>query len=276
MKKSILFLLAVIVSAQSFGQTYSYTTSSRAQERYDRVRTRHGLIDWRPEAKTMQRYTLSVSPLRLFSNGLKFDFEKELGRPGRWISTGLTIYYAPEIYNTNQYWNTGDNNRWSYFSGGDDFHRMWGVGTSLFYKDVFSHRGWYYAAGAVLEFFRVGRMENDYQAYVEDNLTFYNYTRSLINKNYVKPAVQIYIGKHMAISERCYFDMFAGLGAAFSIYDPNNTHLSTDGNSYDFWGNIIRRSRTRYSAMNGFAYRGFYPVAGFRFGVMLWDARNSD
>lgn len=245
-------LLMSVTAVQTVSAQQSYT--------YSVTRTRTLLIDWRPEEKSYQRYTVSVSPLRLASNGLKFDFEYELPKPGHWFGTSLAIYLAPQHHsNRYYYWNDANDRSW-FNSGWDGYNRMWGVGTSAFFKNTFSHRGWYFSAGVVLEFFRVGVMGDTYIPYEEDGLTFYDYDRQLETKSYFKPTAQINIGKHMALSERCYFDLYAGLGLSYAFFKGAGVHYD----DYDY------PHYQRFSDMGGFAYRGLTPVGGFRFGVLLW------
>ncbi len=252
MRKTIFLTAAVLVSISAVNmaaaqQSYTYSVS----------RTRTLLIDWEPEEKTYQRYTVSVSPLRLISNGLKFDLEYELPKSGHWVGTSLAVYLAPQRRTSDygDYWDTDGNDRSWFNSGWDSYHRMWGLGTSAFFKNTFSRHGWYYSAGLVLEFFRVGVTGNIYVPYKEDGLTFYDYGRELRTESYFKPTAQINIGKHIAISERCYFDLYAGLGLSYA-FDSTGTDRS--------------RQDHLFSLLAGFAYRGLTPVGGFRFGVLLW------
>jgi hypothetical protein len=242
-------------SAQEGRQIHSYTVT----------RTRTLLIDWRPEKTNYQRYTVSVSPLRLASNGLKFDFERELHRPGHWLGTSIALYLAPPRGNDwggVWYWGDDDNNRAWFNSGFDYYHRMWGIGTSAMFKNTFSHRGWYFATGLTLEFFRVGVSTSDYTPYVEDGLTFYDYGTTIETNSYFKPTAQISIGKHMALSERCYFDLYTGLGISYAFTSDDERPYGND--DYHGWYSH------RFTELGGFAYRGLTPLAGFRFGVLLW------
>lgn len=254
MRKTIFLMTAAL----SVSITAAQTAAAQQSYTYSVTRTRTLLIDWRPEEKTYQRYTVSVSPLRLASNGLKFDFEYELPKPGHWFGTSLAIYIAPQ-HHSYYYWDGDGNERTWFNSGWDDYNRMWGVGTSAFFKNTFSHRGWYFSAGVVLEFFRVGVMGSTYIPYVEDGLTFYDYDRQLETKSYFKPTAQINIGKHMALSERCYFDLYAGLGLSYALFKDD---YQFDDQEYYY--------HQRFSDVGGFAYRGLAPVGGFRFGVLLW------
>ena len=255
----LLAITAIVdVSAQ---ERYSYTVT--------RTRTRIVPINWRPDENNYQRYTVSVSPLRLASNGLKFDFERELPRPGHWFGTSLAVYLAPPRRADSYYWSSDGNNRAWFNSGLDDYHRMWGLGTSAFFKNTFSRRGWYFSAGVVFEFFRVGVMNDKYIPYSENGLTFYDYGRARDTKSYFKPTAQINIGKHMAISERCYFDLYAGLGLSYAMYANDDRHRR----QYEYYGPVYNTPHyyRLFTDMGGFAYRGLVITGGFRFGVLLWS-----
>ncbi len=266
-------LLAVVAVALSVAAA----TEAAAQQRYSyevtRTRTVTVPINWRPEQKTHERYIVSISPLRLLADhGLKFNFERELPRSGHWLGTSLTMYFAPAkggSYNNSDYYN----DRESFNSSFDSYHRMWGVGTSIMFKNTFGLRGWYFATGLVFDFFRVGVSTDAYVPYTEDGMRFYDYGRTIESKSYFKPTAQIYIGKHMAISERCFFDLYAGIGLSYSFYRNDDRHLTNyDGYLLSYHSDYYRR---RFTDVGGFAYRGLVPVGGFRFGVLLWKPVNS-
>ena len=261
-------------------------TEAAAQQRYSyevtRTRTVTVPINWRPEQKTHERYIVSISPLRLLADhGLKFNFERELPRSGHWLGTSLTMYFAPAkggSYNNSDYYN----DRESFNSSFDSYHRMWGVGTSIMFKNTFGLRGWYFATGLVFDFFRVGVSTDAYVPYTEDGMRFYDYGRTIESKSYFKPTAQIHIGKHMAISERCFFDLYAGIGLSYSFYADDNRHMR-EGRHYYGWGIAEdyygysggSRYDRKFTDVGGFAYRGLLPVGGFRFGVLLWKPVNS-
>ncbi|MDR2882856.1 MAG: hypothetical protein LBU98_03670 [Alistipes sp.] len=246
-------LIAIALAAGSTAETsaqesYSYTVT--------RTQTRTLRIDWRPEQKTHQRYTVAVNPPRLLSSGLRFDFEREMPRPGHWIGTSLSVYFAPALGGSNSglY-----NDRWSLLSSFDSYHRMWGVGTSATYKYIFSRRGWYFATGLMFDFFRVGVATDAFVPYREDGMTYYEYGRALETESYFKPTARFVMGKHMAVSRRCFFDLYGGMGLSYSIYRDGDRHY---GYGYDY--------DPHFDDMGGFAYRGLTLVGGFRFGVLLW------
>ncbi len=249
---AIAFTVAAITCA-SAQESYSYTET----------RTRTIPIDWRPEQKNYQRYTVSVSPLRVLSNGVKFDFERELPRPGQWLGTSLSMYFVPrrggmgsELYN----------NRSSFISGFDDYHRMWGIGTSVIYKHTFSRRGWYFATGMTFDFYRVGVATRAFVPYREDGMTFYDYGNAIETRSFFKPTARFVMGKHMALSRRCFFDLYAGVGLSYSIYEREDTHDYTGSYDYRYGG----YGYPRFDDVGGFGYRGLTIVSGFRFGVLLW------
>ena len=281
MNKTILLtaaaLLFSVAAARMATAQVATTRVATAEQGYTHsvACTRTGPIVWKPEETTRQRYTVSVSPLRMVSNGMKFDFECELLKPGHWLGTSLAVYLAPQRrpgYG-DTYWNSDGNDRSWFNSGWGSYHRMWGLGTSAFFKNTFSHRGWYYSAGVVFEFFRVGVTFNTYTPHEVDGLTFYDYGRELETKSYFKPTAQINIGKHMALSERCYFDLYAGLGFSFAFYEKDNRHIHRYDRDHAHHGNSHPHYWSLFSGPGGFARRGFTPVGGFRFGVLLWKPR---
>ncbi len=237
--------------------------AASAQEYYTYRVMRTQLIDWEPEAKGPQRYTVAINPFHLVNKGLKFDFEVELDTPGNWFGTSLTGYYAPPRREGSWWRSLDGNDRNTINSGGDDYNKMWGIGTSAMYKNIFHPRGWYFQTGLLLEFFRVTTLKYGFAPYNEDGLTFYEEGMYPETRSYFKPSAVFNLGKHMALSQRCFFDMFIGLGFSYSIYKRHDDVL--DHNGY-YQGD--------FSGMYGFAYRGFYPNWGFRFGVLIGETKS--
>jgi hypothetical protein len=246
-----LLLTAVSALAQ---ESYTYTVT----------RTRTLNINWLPEQKSVQRYTVGVNLPQAINNGFKFDFEYELPRPGRWLQTSLIGYIAPERNSAAMFdWNDDGNNRYTPNSAWDDYRNMWGIGSSLLYKHFFGRRGWYFSTGLVFEFYRVGVMNNGLYPYTEDGLTFYETGYYLETKSYFKPTAQINIGKHFALSRRCFFDLFIGLSASYSFFKNDDRHI-------DYYDEYY--TDRLFDTMYGFAYRGLNAFnGGFRFGVLLWN-----
>ncbi len=234
---AVLLLGAVPALAQ---QTYTYGPS--------RTSVINVPINWEPDSPNVQRYTVAVRPFRILRNGLQVDFEVELRAPGEWFQTSLAVYSASSEHNWGWWGDDGDyyeNNHWGPVSGFEDYHDMWGVGTSALYKKFFSPRGWYFSTGVSLDYFRVGRVGYNFDSSGE---------WGLYRKSYIKPTAQINVGKHMALSPRCFFDLYVGLGISHSFYsDQNLRHFYDD-----------------FSSLGGFAYRGLLATGGFRFGVILW------
>ncbi len=132
-------------------------------------------------------------------------------------------------------------------------------------KNTFHPRGWYFSAGVTLEFSRVGVLVDNFYPFVEEGLTFYERGRALVTKSYLKPTAQFNMGKHMALTERLYLDLYAGLGLSYSIYKNDGRHdqypTYSGGWSYRL-----------FTDPGGFARRGFTLTGGFRFGVLLWES----
>lgn len=256
MKKQIIITAAMLIlgiAQAAAQQSYSYYVERRIP------------INWRPETKDVQRYTVAVHPFHLVNNGLKFDFEYELRVPGEWLQVSLIGYAAPTRTNYYNY-RYGDNARYTPNSGYDDYRHMWGVGTSALYKKMWHQRGWYFSTGLVLEFYRVGRSEYGYVPYKEDGLTFYDRDRYTDIRSFFKTTAQFNLGKHFSLSRRCFLDAFIGVSYSYSFYD-NRPHPYNESHKVDYYYDYYYN----YNGMNGFARRGFNVNCGLRFGVLLWD-----
>lgn len=255
MRKAIfLTLLATLLSL----------VAVQAQEHYTYRVVRTLPIDWKPEVKETQRYTIAINPLHLVNKGLKFDFEMELDTPGNWFGTSFTGYYGPPRREGRSWYYSDGNNRSSFISSWDSYNKMWGIGTSAMYKNTFHPRGWYFQTGLLLEFFRVTTLEYGLIPYREDGLTFYEEGRYADTRSYFKPSAVFNIGKHMALSRQCFLDMFIGLGFSYSIH----RRLDEDYSEYYYYDGD-------FSGMYGFAYRGLYPNFGFRIGVLIGEPNRS-
>jgi hypothetical protein len=215
-------------------------------------------INWKPEtAKSIRRYTVAVNPTPLFNNGLRFDFEYELPHPGQWLQVGLTGYYSSPR-NTPRYfgWNDDDEyDRHLPVSSWVGFRKMSGGSVSILYKKMLHRRGWYFSTGLAFNYFRVEYTEWGYKSFEEDGLTFYRRGEYPVRQSFFRPTAEFNIGKQFAITNRCFFDLYAGTRVGYSFYKKRN-----DGH------------RQKFHTMYGFANRGIDIFhGGVRFGVLLWD-----
>lgn len=265
MRRTMFLAIAAMLFCTVASAQESYSYSSPSARSYTGTHTgsyvRPLLIDWLPRHSEVGRYVVAVNPTMLFDNGLRFDFEYEFPNPGEWLQVGLTGYLAPELKSRyrssyDYVYDRGYNNRYGSVSGWDGYNRMWGAGLSVLYKKMFDRSGWYFSAGLVFDYFRVGRMEQGYVDYREDGLTFYREGYILDESSYYRPSARFNVGKHFAVSRRCFFDLYAGISLSYSIY-------KRDEYNYQY-----------YSTMYGFAYRGINAIhGGLRFGVLLWDKK---
>jgi hypothetical protein len=220
-------------------------------------------INWKPEsAKSVQRYTVAVNPTVLANNGLKFDFEMELPRPGNWLQIGVAGYYSPPR-NTPRHDNYYDF-WWRYYedpydsylpaSSWDSFRKMSGGGVSILYKRMLHRRGWYLSTGLAFNYFHVEYTDWGYVPFKEDGLTFYRRGEYPVTQSFFKPTAEFNVGKHFAISHRCFIDLYAGMRLSYSLYKRRSDDYQ------------------KFDTMYGFAYRGIDIFhGGVRFGVLLWD-----
>ena len=265
-------IFLVVVAAMFAAALMGDISEASAQDRYvwtnARGRTRIIPINWKPDSIIpYKRYTVAIAPLQLINNGFKFDFEGELRhRQGEWLQTSLIAYIAPprERRYSYYYGRSDGNNRWTYNSGGDSYSKMWGVGTSLLFKKMLHRRGWYFSTGIKFEFYSVEANRWGMYPFTEDGLTFYEEGIKRHKQLYFKPTLQFNIGKHFAVSRRCFFDIYVGVSYSYSFYDRKNAIVRGSGNYY-------YHPYEEFSSMDGFAYRGFSPNLGVRFGVLLWD-----
>lgn len=202
-------------------------------------------IDWKPDTKDIQRYTVAIRPLYLTENGLKLDFEFELNKPGDWLRVELIGHHRRRFNHGHYDYRSG----WSTINSGyDTYHKLGGAGAGLAYKSMFTSNGWYYSVGAAFNYFNVGHEVLSYHPYVEDGITFYERGWKDVNAKYYKPEATVNIGKHFALSRSFFADMFLGLGFAYSFYEGENYFSDTP---YAFGG------------------RGLFINAGFRIGWLI-------
>jgi hypothetical protein len=276
--KLLLFAAVLLVAAATGGHPEAH-----AQERYHTWQTRRGRammipVNWKPDSLPVyKRYTVAVDPMQLINNGFKFDFETELSgrRTGEWMQAGLLMFAAPErkykdyYYSPYYYRELDGNNRESYNSGYETYHKMWGVGLSVLFKKMFHRRGWYFSTGVKLEFYGVTANVKELVSFAEYGNTFYEQGGWLSHRQYFfKPGLQFNLGKHITLTPRCFFDVFLGVSYSYAFYDSGKTIPAT---RYSY---PQPRTYAKFTRMDGFGYRGFSPNFGARFGVMLWKRRN--
>lgn len=204
-------------------------------------------MDWKPESKTANRYSLSVHPFHLMNSGLKLDFETEF-TPEKWLQVGAMGYYRPRFNDHESEWREG----WeSLNSNYEPFSKLSGAGLSLSYKSMFDSRGWYFNTGVLYNYYDVDYEELRYVPVQQDGLTFYERRFLMVTTKFHQPAVFFNAGKHMAITRHLFADVFIGLGYMHSFYSGGPTPFD------------------EYVA---FGYRGVYFNGGFRIGI-LWNGK---
>ena len=204
-------------------------------------------IDWRPETRTGNRYTIAIHPYHLLKSGLKIDFEMELNDSYEWLQIGVMGYYTEHFSEESHYYSSeGWGNLASAY---EPFHKLNGAGLSLAWKKMLAHRGVYVNAGLLYNYYHVQHEETRYLPFTEDGLTFYERKPVMARTNFHQPAAFANVGKHMAVTRNVFVDMFIGMGYMYSFYNGGPT---------------------RYNDYVAFGYRGLYFNGGFRIGV-LWN-----
>lgn len=280
MKRAIYFVAAaaMLVVAMVLGTA----EETQAQERYywTNARGRYRVIpvNWRPDSIIpYKRYTVAVDALQLVHHGIKFDFEGELRRrPGEWLQTSLTVYTAPprktvgsgrydyDYYPGYDSEESLENYRDGLNSGYDSYMSMWGVGTSLLFKKMLHPRGWYFSTGLKFDYYNVKVKTREYIPFTEDGLTFYEQGTKLHQQSFYKPTLQFNFGKHITVSKTCFFDIYVGVNYSYSFH---NREKLVQGESRGYYS----RPYKLFTTMDGFAYRGFSPNFGARFGILIWQ-----
>lgn len=265
MKRAIFtaVVLTAIAILRVSAQEYSFPGPDESSYSYNDELPRSKY--WKPETKTVQRYSVAVHPFHLINNGFRVDFEYELKVPGEWIQIGVLGYAAP--HRNPRLFEYRDNNlRATFNSSFDCYDQMWGVGVAAIYKKMWHRRGWYFSTGLLLEYFDVGRTNLGYVPYEEEGLRFYARDTYLQKYSFVKPTIQMNIGKHFAFGKRVFMDIYMGISASYSIYDRDKfKELDYDYKNGYYYG------RT-YGGMYGFARRGINIFnCGIRFGVLFWN-----
>lgn len=261
---TLIALAAMLVASAPESRAQTRATQTYYSFSWDRVLP----INWKPEYKERQQYTIAVDFLHFFNSGLKVDFQYQLPNPSEWLQIGLMGYLAPErrhsgsrdYGNYSSYW-YDETPGWKTFNSSFDFYKsMWGLGVSTLFKKMVSMRGWYFSTGLMFQYYNVSRNEYGLFSYREDGLTFYREGVKRVRYNFYKPSVQFNFGKHFNLSRRMYFDLFVGLAYshAFTDFNPGDSDYYT------------------YRTIFGFGYRGISPNLGFKLGVLLWDRDKGD
>lgn len=233
------FVAAVIIFASQ---------GLRAQSRTAFFQKNPTTVDWRPEEKTGNRYTVAVHPFFLTQRGLRIDFEKELPSSGKWLQFGIMGYYVPRFDRGNGYWTEGWENL---LSNQDPFDKLSGAGFNLSYKNIFHNRGWYYNTGVQFNHYNVDHERIRYIPVTENGLTVYERKPVLAKTRYNQPAAFFNFGKHASVTKDVFIDFYIGLGYMHSFYS----------------GDI-----NPFNSYRAFGYRGLCFNGGFRIGV-CWNGK---
>jgi hypothetical protein len=242
---SVLLLIALSISAraQSFGPAPSDIT------------VRQRLINWLPEDKPPQRFTLAIRPLHVINFGLKADFEFELNKIGKWLQFSLAGYYTPQ-YEHSKY--LGDYRFYDYddgwegpMSGGEVFEKLGGAGLGVAYKSMLSNSGWYWSAGLNFTYYSLKQWIDEHYYYYDErgNEIRPNINNSVWSQIYQLDA-NVNIGKHFALRRNMFLDVYVGVGWR----QPFVT-------GFDNWFLSF--------GMYSFQYKGLYINNGIRLGWLL-------
>lgn len=198
-------------------------------------------IKKRNSIENYPKYTIAIQPWHLINGTLKIDFETQLNSPKNWLQVTVSGSYLKkkDLYPSGSLWST-------FNSDFDDFHGLSGFGTGVAYKSIFYPTWFYYSIGVNYAYYNVHYPSYGFHPYVEDGLTYYDYYRRLEKQTFNKLSSSLCIGMQSNLNSDVFFDIYIGIGYAYSIYDKNKRAF--DENIY------------------GFGRRGTFFAGGVRFG----------
>lgn len=184
------------------------------------------------------KYILSTKPLLLFDGEYKVSFEKALNNPQHWVGVGLSAFYLPE--RDGKTWDTRNTIDHDYLRS------LKGFGIDVTYK-YYVFRNFMYIGGDLFYgHYQTGYDDYSLETFVEDGLTFYEYSYGMTKAKFNKLASNIYFGIGTPIANKFFIDTYIGIGRSIT---PGNKHGD------------------RFDSIFGFGYEGFYPILGARVGM---------
>ena len=202
------------------------------------------------EDKTPQ-YAISIEPMYLSNGGLGLNLEKKI-RSNHWVELNLKGYYLPhgediqeEDFLLHSWYSEG------YITINSNFNRisgLSGLGIGATYKYYFFRR---YMVNTTFSYnwYNVEYAAYNFYPYIEDGLTFYDYTWTDIHQTFHKLGLQVAIGVRSKFERWIFAEPYAGLGYTCSFYNQDKQSFN--------------------ETMFGYGYQGFYLTAGIKLGLNL-------
>ncbi len=195
-----------------------------------------------PATEYHHNFLIMGVPQHLFQNGIRIEFDKRLNNPRQWLTLAPTVYYR------------GHRGNWIW--GNYNVYSMSGAGLEVFFrrylKDQIEPSGFYFTGGGGYRFINQEYRGDQWDVYMENDLTFYRYNNSSWNKHTHTFSLKGTIGYQTIIDRHLLLDLFMGYGFLFSSFEiPENVELASHFDNDAF----------------SFGYTGLLFVGGIRLGI---------
>lgn len=191
-----------------------------------------------------KNFSIASEVISFFNAGFNLDFEMRLKGSNNWLNLRLTGHFIPDYSERGYYY---DVNEWkTLYSGSDRFSELSGMGIDFTYKRTFWEDKLYCGAGFGYHYFDVLYWREEYEPFIEDGLTFYEYRQGYRSQYFNKINPFLTIGIRTPLHKGFFIEGFLSPGYTYSFYDKNRK-------SFD-------------STMFSFGHRGFSLGVGARIG----------
>ncbi|MEN8249112.1 MAG: hypothetical protein ABFS32_09275 [Bacteroidota bacterium] len=178
---------------------------------------------------------ISFVPQYIYRGGIRLDYERRLKNDNNWI-----------VFATQFFSDFEGENRWSYYNSGNyaDYNTMIGFGLNIYFKKMVyvmdednstnvPKKSIYLAAGPGYQYYFLKNTEEVAVPYIEDGITYYEFTQQDIEKPIHRVGVHINGGVQFAL-DKLLVDIFFGVISRYSL--DGNGEIIRDG--YQEWTDI--------------------------------------
>jgi len=209
-------------------------------------------------AATQKKYTVTIQPLQLLKNSLRFDLEKRIKNGPGWLQFGPAFYYIPPPDRAPHY---------AYIQGNyyyNDFipyrplgmfepcSGLLGGGLDLNYKCFIDpKRTIYFLGGLSFTHFNIRYWGWEWNDFTADGLQYHEYLADYYHQRINRTGINGLFGFQIPSRHAFLVDMFGGFSYRHSFSDKNKPSFDTDMFSHGFTGLVF--------------------VTGLRFGIGIKD-----
>ena len=193
-----------------------------------------------------KRYTVTVQPMQLLRNSLRFDFEMRIDNGPGWLQIGPALYYIPQSddpdygYLGNEYHRYYHYREYGEVSMIDPCSGMLGGGLDVNYKWFFDpKRTIYLLGGASYTHFTIRYWGWAWSDYVQDGLLYHEYVSGFRRQHINRFGLNGLFGFQIPSRHAFLVDMFVGFSYRHSMAEKNKPSFSTDVFSYGYTGLVF-------------------------------------